>query len=192
MDKRFRVLILFFVFGGIGILLGSGLAQWWGEGPEATVSSRESLVSGRVRVQVLNGGGLSGVAWEATGLLRDKGFDVVSYGNAGTFSQDSSVVMDRVGRWENARLVAEVLGIEATISEPDSALYVDVSVVLGPEWTPPPVSQEPEEEIPWWDIRRFFRRTGTSTAVISRRRFSLSLQAVSSSCRFTRRSLRTE
>jgi len=156
LDKRFRVLILFFVFGGIGILLGSALAQWWQAVPGATVSSREPMVSERVKVQVLNGGGLPGVAWEATRLLRDMGFDVVSYGNAGTFSQDSSVVMDRVGQWEDARLVAEVLGIEATVSEPDSALYVDVSVVLGPEWTRPPVSQEPQKEASWWDIRRFF------------------------------------
>jgi len=167
LDKRFRVLILFLVLGGIGILLGSALAQWWDAVPVATVSSREPLVSGRVKVQVLNGGGLSGVALEATRLLRDAGFDVVSYGNARTFSQDSSVVMDRVGQWENARLVAEVLGIKATVSEPDSDLYVDVSVVLGPEWTRPPVSQEPQEEIPWWDIRRFFRGTDPSTVEIS-------------------------
>jgi hypothetical protein len=184
LDKRFRVLILFLVLGGIGILLGSALAQWWQAVPEATVSSPGPLVPGRVRVQVLNGGGLSGVAWEATRLLRDMGFDVVSYGNAGTFSQDSSVVMDRGGQWENARLVAEVLGIEATVSEPDSDLYVDVSVVLGPEWTRPPVLQEPQEEIPWWDIRRFFRRPDTTTAMISRRRFSLALLAGASRWRF--------
>lgn len=167
MDKRFRVLILFLVFGGIGILLGSALAQWWQKVPEATASSREPLVSERVRVQVLNGGGLSGVAWDATQHLRDEGFDVVSYGNARTFSDDSSVVMDRVGHLGNARLVADVLGIEAILSVPDSTLFVDVSVFLGPEWTRPSMPEEPQEETPWWDIRRLFRKADSSTAEIS-------------------------
>ena len=167
MGQRLRILILFLVFAGLGILMGSSLAQWWHEVPEATVSTGVSPGSGRVKVQVLNGGGLSGVAWEATRTLRDLGFDVVSYGNAGTFSEDPSVVIDRVGRFQTAGLVAEALGIEAVLSEPDSSLYVDVSVVLGPEWTRPPLLPEPEEETPWWDIRRFFRRTDQPTAEIS-------------------------
>jgi len=111
-----------------------------------------------VRVEVLNGGGLPGVAREATAALRDRGFDVVYFGNAGTFTQDSSVVMDRVGRLDAARTAADALGIREVRSLPDSNLYVDVTVRLGPEWTlPRPAGVVGELEGPWWDVRRLFR-----------------------------------
>ena len=51
--------------------------------------------------------------------------------------------MDRVGRPELARAVAEVLGIRNVRSDPDSDLYVDVSVVLGSDWQP---DAEPEPD----------------------------------------------
>jgi hypothetical protein len=90
-----------------------------------------------VRVEVLNGGGQVGVARAATERLRDAGFDVVFFGNAGSFDQDSSLVLDRVGRPEWARAVAEALGIHNLRSEPNPNLYLDVSVVLGGDWVAP-------------------------------------------------------
>lgn len=95
----------------------------------------EVWADGRVRVEVKNGGGISGMAWGATKQLRGRGFDVVGYGNASSFDHDRpSVVIDRVGDPELARAVAEALGIDNVLSEPDANLYVDVSVVLGADW----------------------------------------------------------
>ena len=108
-----------------------------------------------MRVEVLNGGGLSGVARDATEALRDGGFDVVYYGNAETFTQEPSVVTDRVGRLDAARAVADVLGIREVRTEPDSNLFVDVTVRLGPEWTVAEVVEEEQPQRPWWDLRRF-------------------------------------
>lgn len=88
----------------------------------------------RVRVEVLNGAGRAGLAREATERLRDRGLDVVYFGNAREFGRDSSLVLDRVGREENARAVAEALGITAVRSEPDSTLLLDVTVILGRDW----------------------------------------------------------
>lgn len=103
------------------------------------------------------------MAWEATSALRDRGFDVVLYGNAGTFSDGPSVVMDRVGDMEKARLVAEALGISEFRSEPDSTRLVDVTVRLGSSWAAPRrEAEEDRESTPWWDIRRLFRRTTTA------------------------------
>jgi hypothetical protein len=107
-------------------------------------------------VEVLNGGGVTGAARTATELLRELGFDVVFFGNAETFSRDTSVVLDRVGRLDAARAVAAGLGIRRVRSKPDSSLYVDVTVRLGAEWAP----SGPEEEAllpspPWWDLRRY-------------------------------------
>lgn len=100
-------------------------------------------------------------AREATDALRGSGFDVVFFGNAGTFDRDSSVVLDRVGTLEPARDVADALGIRHVRSEPDSNLYLDVTVVLGTEWmpTPPVVDEEAGTQArPWWDPRRWVGR----------------------------------
>ena len=93
--------------------------------------------------------------------LRDHGFDVVFFGNAGSFGRDSSVVLDRVGAMEAARGVADALGIRNVRSEPDSNLYLDVSVVLGADWKPPTPEAAPVREPPhrtWWDPRGWLRR----------------------------------
>jgi hypothetical protein len=64
-------------------------------------------------------------------------------------------VRDRTGSVEWARADAERVRDRAVRSEPDSNLFVDVSVVLGGEWElPPPAAPAPVER-PWWDPRRF-------------------------------------
>jgi hypothetical protein len=142
----------------VGAYLGSAVREWWQRPPEAgrEAAGEPSPAVERVRVEVLNGGGRSGMAREATDRLRDRGFDVVYWGNAGDFGEDSSLVLDRVGRAELARSVAEALGIGTVRSEPDPNLLLDVSVVLGEDWQPGGV--EPQAAAPrWWDVRRLFR-----------------------------------
>lgn len=151
-------MILIVVLLGAGILLGSALSQWWqspAPGPESTVPP---FSEGRLRVEVLNGGGEAGVARGATALLRDLGLDVVYYGNAENFTRDSSVVLDRAGLLEASRRVADALGIREVRSEPDPNLYVDLTVRLGPEWKHPgEYGEEDAPSTPWWDFRRFFK-----------------------------------
>jgi hypothetical protein len=98
----------------------------------------DQLRSPRVRIEVLNGAGLAGLAREATERLRAQGFDVVYFGNDREFGRDSSVVLDRVGNEEHARAVANALGIAAVESRPDSTLILEVSVILGKDWPPAP------------------------------------------------------
>ena len=161
-----RVAFVFGVVLLVGVLVGSALSQWGGTPvvplPE---SVRAHAAAGRVRVEVLNGGGYAGAAREATETLRDLGFDVVFFGNAGTFDRDSSVVLDRMGALDRARDVADALGIRSLLSEPDSNRYLDVTVVLGRDWQPAlPVEAEPEQEQeparrrPWWDPRGWVGR----------------------------------
>lgn len=91
----------------------------------------------RVRVEVLNAGGVQGLASEATDYLRELGFDVVSFGNADEFTEEATRVLDRVAAPALARAVADALGVESVTSSPDPDLYVDVSVMLGREWERP-------------------------------------------------------
>jgi len=128
---------------GTAVLLSVVVLAWVHFGKERGAPASEggtagapSALQGRVRVEVLNAGGRRGAAREATELLRKHGFDVVYFGNAADFGRDSSVVLDRVGRLEGARDVAEALGIPNVRSEPDPNLYLDVSVMLGRGWRP--------------------------------------------------------
>lgn len=157
-----RAVLVFAVVLLVGVLVGSAISQWRGAPVVRLPQGVRGRVSGRVRVEVLNAGGYAGAAREATGALRELGFDVVFFGNAGTFDRDSSVVLDRMGSLERARSVADALGIRNVRSEPDSNLYLDVSVVLGRDWHPPRAPEEgrgaDEPRRPWWDPRGWFGR----------------------------------
>jgi LytR cell envelope-related transcriptional attenuator len=152
----------------LGLSVGAGfvaLGVWLGEGAgndEGAPSAPVAWSQGRVRVEVLNAGGVSGMARAATRALREAGFDVVQFGNAATFDEARpSEVIDRVGRADIAQVVAEALGIDNVQSDPDPNLYVDVSVLLGSEWAGKGIDfpvDEPAEARPWWDSRGWFGR----------------------------------
>jgi len=90
----------------------------------------------RVRVEVINATRTSGLARQATRLLRDRGFDVVTYGTSGV-TQDTTVVLDRSSHPDWARRVGQALGGARVEARPDTSRYVDVTVVLGATWRPP-------------------------------------------------------
>jgi hypothetical protein len=90
----------------------------------------------RVRVEIINATRTRGLARRATRVLRDRGFDVVTYKTSDT-TQDSTVVLDRSNHLEWARLVGQALGAARVVARPDTLAYVDVTVVLGTSWRPP-------------------------------------------------------
>ena len=162
MGERVRGLMLLGVVLATGVFIGSALSQWkpLPEQERSTAPPKDPTISamGRIRVEVLNAGGQAGMARLATDRLRDMGFDVVYFGNAETFGQDSTVVIDRSGRLEAARAVGDALGAMSVQSEPDSNLYLDVTVLLGTGWTPEVGSEDAlGDEVPWWDLRKYFR-----------------------------------
>jgi LytR cell envelope-related transcriptional attenuator len=117
-------------------LMGGRARGGAGEGAPAPDSARAEAPrpAGRVRVEVLNASGVPGLAAHGRTILRDAGYDVVQVGNAPGFAADSSLVLDRVGRMETARAVADQIGIPRVYARPDSNVYVDVTVVLGKDW----------------------------------------------------------
>lgn len=91
----------------------------------------------RVKVEVLNGTDVSGLARRGMFAMRDAGFDVVSFGNTKEKS-DTTIVIDRTGHPDWAALAAKSLSGPVRItSEPDDSRYVDLSILLGSRWTPP-------------------------------------------------------
>jgi len=145
--SRWQTVGIFLTLLAVAVLVGSLAAKFFGAGGDAPAPRRSAegtrptdvpASSERVRVEVLNASGTPGLAAQGRTLLRDRGFDVVQVGNAPTGSSpDTSVVMDRVGRMDVARRVADAARIGRVLERPDSNVYVDVTVVLGRDWQPP-------------------------------------------------------
>ena len=137
MARLLRGLVLIAVLGGLAVLAASAALQWW-EPPAAPPVTAERVANPgeRVRVEVLNAGGVAGMARAATEILRDSGFDVVDVGNASSFDQDTSVVLARLGRVDMAAWVADALAISNYENELDSTIFVDITVRLGRNWHP--------------------------------------------------------
>ena len=93
----------------------------------------------RITVEVLNASGRPGHARGATRLLRRAGIDVVFFGNAppGTGALDSTrIVVRREAAAGAGERVREALGVGRVTTELDSARLLDVSVLLGTDFTP--------------------------------------------------------
>ncbi len=91
-----------------------------------------------IRVQLLNGCGVSGLAMSFADYLRKKNFDVVETKNYSSFNVKKTFVMDRVSlKMENARKVAKALGVSSKLLQPklNPDLQVEVTVVLGHDFT---------------------------------------------------------
>lgn len=163
MGSRIRgvaVLVMVLITGAV---LGTWIAQWV-QAPRAVPSvvtvPIPSVFGERVRVEVRNGGGRPGMARAATSVLRDAGFDVVEVDNWHNFQVDSSFVLDRVGKVDAARKAADALGIGQVRAEPDPNLYVDLTVVVGRDWSPEvvPAPSAGSGDPPWWDLRQYLKR----------------------------------
>ncbi len=132
--------------GLAGLLLAGGTWWWMGRpaGAGGAVARVERVVPEtlRIRVELLNAAGTRGLARRATSVFRDAGFDVVGSGN---WSErlDSSVVLVRTGRADWGDLAARVLGGARVEARPDTSRYVDLTVLLGTSWRPPPDPFDP-------------------------------------------------
>jgi hypothetical protein len=144
--RRLQTVGLFASLLVVAVLIGSMMVGL-GADPKPTEAEATREVGAppadRVRVEVLNAAGVPGLARAATHTLRQRGLDVVYFGNAGSRARDSSVVIDRVGKPETAGQVAKALGIATVESVPDTTLYVDVTVILGGDWKDRPIQPLP-------------------------------------------------
>lgn len=143
MADRRRVVsaALFVALGLAAAFLVSAVAGYWDDEPAGTGLRVFGPAPDRpqdVRIEVLNGAGTPGIARDATHRLRSVGFDVVFFGNADHFRHEESVVIDRLGEIGRARSVAAALEIDSVVTALDSSLMLEVTVLLGGDWPPPP------------------------------------------------------
>jgi len=90
-------------------------------------------------VEVLNATGRSGLAKVVTRYLRDRGFDVVYFGNAGPGTGSATRVVVRGTDTLGARRLADTLRISTVVRQPDPSAFLEATIVLGTGWRLPAV-----------------------------------------------------
>jgi hypothetical protein len=85
-----------------------------------------------IRVQILNGCGVSGVGANLASLLRGAGdIDVLEIGNADRFDYETTIVIDRIGKGTGAKRVARMLGDPPIVLQRLPSAGFDVTVIAG-------------------------------------------------------------
>ncbi|MBL8960984.1 MAG: LytR C-terminal domain-containing protein [Gemmatimonadetes bacterium] len=128
------------ILGGlVAAVVLAGAGWWWSRdrAAPAAVVTRVVPEGTRIRVEVLNASEVRGLARRATFVLRDAGFDVVRF-TGDDARRATNLVIDRTGHPEWARLAARALGGAGVETRPDSGRYVDLTILIGADWRPPP------------------------------------------------------
>ncbi|TFH05973.1 MAG: LytR family transcriptional regulator [Spirochaetales bacterium] len=84
-----------------------------------------------IRLEILNGTDVGGLASRTAQLFRSYGFDVVAVSNAATSEVENTVVIDRVGNDAFARRSADIIRAHAMEVDIGAQAAVDVTIVLG-------------------------------------------------------------
>ena len=90
-----------------------------------------------ITVEVLNANGRAGDARVGTRLLRREGIDVVYFGNADESTLDTTRIIVRRGSARVGETVRAALGQGRVMIQLDSSKLLDVSVLLGADFSPP-------------------------------------------------------
>jgi hypothetical protein len=91
-----------------------------------------------ITVQVLNGCGTAGLALEVTRFLRENNCDVVEMGNADHFKYKTTRIVARTEDLGKAEHVRAALGVGEVVSDPDPALLLEVTLIIGSDCVPFP------------------------------------------------------
>jgi len=89
-----------------------------------------------IQLEILNSCGVDGIADKFTDELRMKYFDVVHTGNYRSFNIDESVVISRTHDTENAKRIAEALGINETkiVMQANKDYFLDATLIIGKDY----------------------------------------------------------
>ncbi len=87
-----------------------------------------------IKIAVLNGTDVSGLARRATEILRDKGFDVMEYENAQTKINKTIIIDHYSSDMEYGRIVGRAIGCRNITTKIDSSRIVKVTIIIGKDY----------------------------------------------------------
>jgi len=89
---------------------------------------------GIIRVEVLNGCGRGGIAFQVAQDLRKEGLDVVNIGNARNFKYRKTLILNKSGKKGLAGKVARAIGCGEPQDRIEKKPLVDVTVIIGRDY----------------------------------------------------------
>lgn len=91
------------------------------------------------RIRVLNGTTQTGLAARTAELLRQRGLNVVSVGNADHFNYERTQIVDHAGRPATVKALADWLKLAPgnLVYRPEPAAPAEIDLVLGADFSPP-------------------------------------------------------
>ncbi len=97
---------------------------------------RNEISEAKIKIEVLNGCGVSGVADKLTDYLRENKIDVVNLGNYRSFEIENSIIIGRNKKIKNAELVASLVGLDqnSVIQQINPDYLLDVTFILGKDY----------------------------------------------------------
>ena len=127
------IIILIIINIYLGYSITKTITKYYGDNQYEL--SQDSTAS-KIKVEVLNGCGKTGVAEKLTDYLRANGFDVVNLGNYRSFEIENSIVIARNEKDHNAEKVATVVGLkhENVIQQTNPEYLLDVTFILGKDY----------------------------------------------------------
>lgn len=119
---------------GLGVLIAVGLSIQWESRETSKPETPKTFQN--IRIEILNGCGQDGVATQLGTKLREQGFDVLTLGNANSYAFSETIVIDRVGKPQHAKQVADILGTQNLIQQitPDPFRIEEVTVIVGRDY----------------------------------------------------------
>jgi len=88
-----------------------------------------------IRVEVLNGCGVTKISQQITDILQEKGFDVVNVGDALSHDFAKTILVDRKSEeMRNAKKVARSIGCRHMTYQLDPSLHLEVSLIVGKDY----------------------------------------------------------
>lgn len=105
--------------------------------PTPTATPTPKVDKTKVKVKVLNGGGVAGKATVVKNLLKEKGYEDILTGNADNFEYEKTEVQVKEDKSFIFPLIAEDLADDVTVSEPseiDEEEAADVIIIIGSDF----------------------------------------------------------
>jgi hypothetical protein len=131
LNGAIALLVLFIGMQLYGIITGDPASR-----VQSGIAVRDSTEQLAVKINVLNGCGVSGVGIVMTKYCRAAGYDVVEMGNYRSFDVKESMVIDRTGTAQEAQRLAAYLGIaqKNVIQQFSNDHLVAATVVIGKDY----------------------------------------------------------
>ena len=100
------------------------------------VNEYEKRTGYRIRIEILNGCGISGLADKYTNFFRENGYDVIQSKNAENFNFNKSLVILRVNNKDYAFQIAKLMDTQTNeiVENIDYSLDCDVTVIIGKDY----------------------------------------------------------